>query len=62
MGLVVFFFSLLYTLVAFFSIKEKGFRRPGFGAMTFYIFLYLLVYPVILIISAYKLLIGRKNW
>lgn len=62
MGLVVFFFSLLYTLVAFFSIKEEGFRRPGIGAMTFYIFFYLLIYPIILVVSAYKLLRGSKNW
>ena len=64
MGLVVFFFSLAYTLIAFFSIKEdrSKFRRPGIFPITFYIFLYLLIYPVILIVSAFKLMIGKKKW
>jgi len=64
MGLVVFFFSLAYTLIAFFSIKEdrSKFKRPGIFPITFYIFLYLLVYPIILIVSAFKLMVGKKKW
>jgi len=64
MGLVVFFFSLTYTLIAFFSIKEDRtkFKRPGILPITFYIFLYLLIYPIILIISAFKLIVGKKKW
>ena len=63
MGLVVFILGLTYTLIAFYSIKEKKqFRRPGLTAITFYMFIYLLVYPIILILSAYKLIVGKKTW
>lgn len=62
MGLVVFVFSLIYTLFAMYSIKEKEHKRPGVLPITFYMFFYLLIYPVILIVSAYKLIVGKKVW
>jgi peptidoglycan-N-acetylglucosamine deacetylase len=63
MGLVVFFLGLAYTLFALYTIKErKGFKRPGIFAITTYTFFYLLVYPIILVISAIKLMAGKKNW
>ncbi|MFA5953072.1 MAG: glycosyltransferase family 2 protein [Candidatus Pacearchaeota archaeon] len=62
MGLVVFVFSLTYTLIAFLSIKEQGYKRPGIIPITFYMFFYLLIYPVILVVSAYKLIIGDIKW
>ena len=63
MGLVVFFFGLLYTLFALYTIKErKEFKRPGIFEITTYTFFYLLVYPVILIVSAIKLMFGKAKW
>ena len=63
LGVLLFVLGLTYTLVAYFSIREsKEFRRPGFIAMTFYMFIYLLAYPIILIVSAYKLIRGQAKW
>jgi cellulose synthase/poly-beta-1,6-N-acetylglucosamine synthase-like glycosyltransferase len=63
LGITVFLLSFTFTLIAFFNIKEDPkFRRPGFGAMTCYMFFYLTVYPIILITSAYKLIRGKKVW
>jgi len=63
LGVILFVLGLIYTLVAYFSIKEsKMFKRPGFTAMTVYMFFYLMAYPIILIISAYKLIRGKTTW
>jgi len=63
LGVILFVLGLIYTLVAYFNIKEsKEVRRPGVVAMTFYMFFYLMAYPIILIISAYKLIRGKKTW
>jgi len=63
MGLVVFFLGLMYTLFALYTIKErKEFKRPGIFAITTYTFFYLLIYPIILVVSAIKLMFGKKNW
>ncbi len=63
LGITVFLLSFIFTLIAFFSIKEDPkYRRPGFGAMTVYMFFYLIIYPIILITSAYKLIRGKKVW
>jgi len=63
LGITVFLLSFTFTLIAFFDIKEdRKFRRPGFGAMTVYMFFYLTVYPIILITAVYKLIRGHKKW
>lgn len=63
LGVILFVLGLTYTLIAYFSIKEsKEFRRPGIIAMTFYMFFYLMAYPIILLVSAYKLMRGKAKW
>lgn len=63
MGIVVFVFGLAYTLFALYTIKErKEFKRPGIIAITSYTFFYLLAYPIILIVSAIKLIRKDVKW
>ena len=61
-GLVIFVFSLIYTLIAFYSIKEKDYKRPTLFFMMIYSIFYVALYPIILIVSAFKLIIGKKTW
>ena len=62
MGLVLFSLSLTFAIIALLSIKEKGFKRPGVFVFLVYEFFYLLTYPVILVVSAWELLRGKKGW
>jgi len=63
MGLVIFVLGFAYTLFAMYTIKEKKqYRKPGIIPITIYTFFYLLAYPVILIVSAYKLIRGKTKW
>lgn len=62
LGTVLFVLSLAFAIIALFSIKEKGYKRPGLFSFVIYEFGYLLAYPVILVVSSYELLKGRKTW
>ncbi len=63
MGLVLFTLSLTFSIIALLSIKEKKeFKRPGVFVFLVYEFFYLLTYPVILVVSAWELLRGKKTW
>ncbi|MDP2672200.1 MAG: glycosyltransferase [Nanoarchaeota archaeon] len=53
-GLTVFFLSLFYTIFALSNIKEKQYKKENWFTVGFYMFFYLLLYPIILIISIYK--------
>ena len=61
-GLTVFFLSLLYTIFALSNLKEKQYKKENFFTVGFYMLFYLLVYPIILIISMYKFLKGDVKW
>src|SRR3989344_9498849 len=61
-GLTVFFLSLFYTIFALSNIKEDKYKRENWFTIGFYMFFYLLLYPIILIISIYKFLRGAIKW
>ncbi len=61
-GLIVFFFSLFYTILALSNVREKQYRRENWFSVGFYMIFYLLVYPIILIMSLYKFLKGDLKW
>ncbi len=63
MGLVLFALSLIFSIIALLSIREKKkFKRPNVFIFLVYEFFYLLTYPVILVVSAWELLRGKKTW
>ena len=63
MGGVMFILSLVYSLVALFEMKErKEFKRPTIFTFIVYEFFYLLMYPVILVVSGYKYAKGDIRW
>ena len=56
-GIILFVFSMAFTLISLFHEKEKGF----FDSLV-YAFFYLLTYPVILVTSVYKLMRRNVRW
>ena len=60
-GIVLFFFSLWFTIVALLNMREEGYRE-NFFTVGFYMIFYLLAYPIVLIISGYKFLRGYRKW
>lgn len=61
-GIVLFLAGLVFTLISVFHDKEKEFKRPKISDIVLYMFFYLLVYPVILVISMYKAIKGNVKW
>lgn len=61
-GVVLFFLGLWFTIVALVNMKELGKKRENFFTVGFYMVFYLLMYPIILIISGYKFLRGYRKW
>ncbi len=61
-GVAVFLLSLFYTIFAIASVKEKKYKRENWFTIGFYMVFYLLLYPIILIISLYKFLKGDFKW
>jgi len=61
-GIVLFFLGLWFTIVALVNMKELGKNRENFFTVGFYMVFYLLMYPIILIISGYKFLRGYRKW
>lgn len=61
-GITVFLLSLTFTLIAILNVREKQYKRENFFTLGFYMFFYLLAYPIILIISLYKFFKGDVKW
>ena len=63
-GAVLFVFGLLFTLLALFHSREenKEFKKHKILGLLTYMFAYLLVYPIVLIVSAYKFLRKKYSW
>ena len=62
LGLTLFLFGLFFTLIALSNAREKQYKRVGVFTLGFYLVFYLLMYPVILVISLTKFLKGKKSW
>ena len=61
-GVFLLVLSIFYALFAIFNLKEKNYKRPGILIFMLYEFIYLLLYPVLLIKSMWNLLRGKKKW
>ena len=61
-GLSVFILSLFYTVFAISSVKEKQYKNENWFIVGFYMIFYLILYPMVLIISLYKFLKGDLKW
>ncbi len=61
-GITLFVLGLLFTLVALINMREDKKRRERPLIVGFYMIFYLMMYPIILIISAYKFIRGHNKW
>lgn len=61
-GSILMVSGLAFTLIALNKTKGKEFKRVGAINLLGYIFIYLLIYPIILIISAYRAARGKYSW
>ncbi len=63
-GVALFVLGLVFTLIALGYTRQAGrnFKKIGLLSLLGYLFLYLLVYPVILIISVYKKITKKYSW
>jgi len=61
-GIATLLMGIFFTLLALNYSKEKEFKKQGVLLILNYTFIYLLLYPVILITSIYKYLRGYKSW
>lgn len=63
-GIVLFILGLAFTLIAlkYTREKESNFKKVGLFSLLGYLFLYLLAYPVILIVSVYKKITKKYSW
>ncbi len=61
-GLTLFVLGLWFTIIALVNMRESRRKRENFFTVGFYMIFYLLMYPIILIISAYKFIRGHRKW
>ena len=61
-GVLMFILGLTYNLLALFHSKEDELEKEGSHYLLAYMFVYLTVYPIILITSIYKYIKGYNKW
>lgn len=61
-GIALFFTSLLFTLIGLSIMGEPKFRNKNILNILFYMFIYLSLYPLIMINGLYKLIRGNYKW
>jgi len=61
-GIILFILGVLYTLFGLTLMQEKKLRNKHPFILSFYFVFYLTLYPLILIVSVYKLFRRRYSW
>jgi len=62
LGLILFLFGLVFTLIILIVLKEKILTKQRAFDILFYVFIYNSLYPLILISSIWKLALGKVEW
>jgi hypothetical protein len=61
-GIIVFALSLITAFIALKKIQEKDYKSEGPISLFVFIIFYVMVWPIVLIISIYKLMTGKTGW
>ncbi|HUS51804.1 MAG TPA: glycosyltransferase, partial [Candidatus Paceibacterota bacterium] len=61
-GTALFILSLSFTMLALSYSRDGGSKKSGLFGILIYMFIYLLLYPVLLVTSMYKFLRGKRSW
>ncbi len=62
LGIVLFIFGLFYLLMILFVLNEKVLKKENILNIPFYLIVYLMVYPFILINAIWYTARGKRNW
>lgn len=61
-GITIITLSLFFTFFALSFSKEREFKKHGIFNILIYMFIYLLAYPLILMVSVFKYIKKQRNW
>jgi len=61
-GISLFLLGCFYSLFALMTMKELHFKNINIFNLLFFLTLYLMIYPLIMIASMYKLAVGKYSW
>lgn len=61
-GVAIFILGISFTAISLSYSREKEFKKHGLFSILIYTFVYLLLYPILLIASTYKFLTGKYGW
>ncbi len=61
-GAVLFGLFLLFNLFVLAVIKDNLFKKQSFFNILFYMTIYLLVYPIVLVVAVVHMLKGKREW
>jgi hypothetical protein len=62
LGIIMFFLGLLYLLLILKVLNEKIFIKENILNIPFYLIVYLMIYPFVLVDSVWNLWFGKKSW
>ena len=61
-GLILFGLFLIFTLYVLAVMKDVLFEKQSFFNLIFYMTIYLLIYPIVLVVSIWHFIMGKNIW
>ena len=62
LGVILFIFGFIFTLVVLLILNEKIMKRENFLNIPFYMTIYLMAYPVIILNAIFHIIRGKRIW
>lgn len=61
-GIILFVLFLVFTLFVLSVMKDNVLERQSFFNLLFYMTIYLLIYPVVMVVAIWHLIRGKRKW
>ena len=61
-GFLLFFLFLIFNLFVFSIMKDVYFKKQSFFNLLFFMVVYIMIRPILTVVSIYNLFIGRRVW
>lgn len=62
LGIILFLIELVFLLIVLSILKEKIFQKEKLFTIPFYLFVYLVSYPFIMVDSVWNYFLGKRKW